>query len=414
MQATREEYSLSKLLQALIAQPEGERLERTAQFDFDGIQSQLGRTLCAFANDLSDVQTPGYFLIGVKDDKAGGGLSGYPYRDKDEQKIINWLSDGLIRPEVAVNFERFQSEVGDVLVVRIDTSSSAPHRFDKKIWVRVGNTTREATPEQETRIHEARRHRAGLSFDCMPCPRTSIDDLDKEAFYSYRALTVSSETIEANQRDLPLQLAALNLLDLRSNAPTYAGLVCFGKTTSAGYKKGMAAGAGLVQFDQYDGHTLADEVVQSLEINTNLYATREKIDALLDAHIKQRSFQMGTEERVQHSYPKKALRELIHNAIAHRDYALGGTLQIRWLHDRVEIQSPGALYPPANVENFQEGVASRRNPAILDVMREMNMIERRGSGIGRVQFWLKQNGNPPAKFEFLGGTVLRVTVRSAV
>lgn len=401
-------------LRALIAQPEGERLERTAWFDFDGLRRKLGRALCAFANDLSDVQTPAYFLIGVNDDKAGGGLSGYRYRDEDEQKIVNWLRDGLIRPEVSVGIDRFQSEAGDVLALRVAASASAPHRFDQKIWVRLGNSTSEANPTQETRIHDARRHRAGLSFDCMPCSRASMDDLDMEAFYFYRALTVSPDTIEANHRPLPLQLAALNLFDLKAQAPTYAGLVCFGKTTQAGYKKGMAAGAGLVQFDQYDGFTLADEVVQSLEINTNLYAAREKIDAWIDAHITQRTYQVGTEEQVRINYPKKALRELIYNAVAHRDYALSATLQIRWFNDRVEIQSPGTLFPPAHLDNFQNGVASRRNPAILDVMREIKMIERRGSGIGRAQLWLAQNGNPPAEFEFLGDTVLRVTVRSAV
>ena len=394
-------------LARLLALPEGERVERTERCDFDRFKAKLCKALSAFSNDLQESKTAAYFLIGVRDD---GGLSGYRYTDADEQRIANWLSDGVVSPEPAVTFSKYFTPQGDVLALTVSTSAQAPHRFDKRIWVRIGNTTREATPHEENRIHEARRYRVGLTYDCLPCPANSLDDLDLEAFYAYRAMVVSPQTIEANQRPLPAQLAALNMYDLRQDCPTIAGLICFGKTQPNGNRRGIAGGAGTVQFNRIDGDHLVDTQVQFLEICTNLYATREKIDALLEAHVAMRIYSVGTTEQRRPAYPIQALREFVYNAIAHRDYSLAAPLQMKWFNNRVEIQSPGGLYPPATLENFEASVSTRRNPAIADAMRELGMIERRGSGITKAQHWLVQNGNPPAQFELLGGNMFRVTV----
>lgn len=409
-------------LRALIAQPEGERLERTAWFDFDGLRRKLGRALCAFANDLSDVQTPAYFLIGVNDDKAGGGLSGYQYRDEDEQKIVNWLhnpsqndaqQNSFIGPAIAFGVDKFLSPKGDVLLIEVHSSALCPHRFESQIWVRIGTTTTRATVQQERRLIECNRRRSGLNADAKPCLGASLEDIDLVMFRAFRGLVDSEEVLEENHRPIKHQLAGLNLYDLSRDCPTVAGMVCFGHTGRDNQRKGLVNAASTVQFIRYAGEDRASPVKFHDEFALPMLVMRERIDALLKANIEAVFTSDGTREVAHYHYPFAALRELVNNAIAHRDYTLRGVIQINWFEEHIEILSPGGPVPPVTKENFGQ-YSEQRNPHISFVMFLLQMVERFGRGIALSQARLKQNGNPPAEFEFLGDTVLRVTVRSAV
>ncbi|MDI9335449.1 MAG: ATP-binding protein [Gammaproteobacteria bacterium] len=409
-------------LQALIAQPEGERLERTAQFDFDGIRRKLGRTLCAFANDLSDTQTPGYFLIGVKDDKVGGGLSGYQYQDADVQKIVAWLNNPsqddarqgtFIGPAMAFKVDSFLHPEGDVLLIEVPSSALCPHRFESQIWVRMGSITTRANALHEQYLIECKRRRTGLNADARACLEASLDDIDLSMFRAFRGLVDTEEVLEENQRSIKHQLAGLNLYDLHRDCPTVAGMVCFGHTGRDNQRKGLAHAASIVQFIRYAGLDKASPIKFHDAFALPMLVMRERLDALLKANMESTFTTEGMREVERQHYPFSALRELVNNAIAHRDYFLRGAIQINWFEKHVEILSPGGPVPPVTQENFGQ-YSEQRNPHISFVMFLLQMVERFGRGIALAQARLRQNGNPPAEFEFLGGTVLRVTVRSAV
>lgn len=80
-------------------------------------------------------------------------------------------------------------------------------------------------------------------------------------------------------------------------------------------------------------------------------------------------------------YPMEAIRELILNALAHRDWTRSTDIELRIFSNRLEIISPGALPGSMTIEKMKTGHRYARNALIMEVMREYNYVEERGMGI---------------------------------
>jgi predicted HTH transcriptional regulator len=76
-----------------------------------------------------------------------------------------------------------------------------------------------------------------------------------------------------------------------------------------------------------------------------------------------------------------ALRELIINAFAHNDYTNGDTPVFEIFADRFEITSYGGLVSGMTQEEFFGGVSRPRNPEIMRIFKDLEYVERLGSGI---------------------------------
>jgi ATP-dependent DNA helicase RecG len=107
----------------------------------------------------------------------------------------------------------------------------------------------------------------------------------------------------------------------------------------------------------------------------------------------------GLEERLLPNYPEWALRELLMNAVMHRNYESNTPVRFYVFSDHIEIQSSGGLYGDANASNFPTR-NSYRNPVIAEAMKALGFVNRFGYGVQRAQALLKENGNPPAEFVF--------------
>jgi predicted HTH transcriptional regulator len=76
-----------------------------------------------------------------------------------------------------------------------------------------------------------------------------------------------------------------------------------------------------------------------------------------------------------------ALRELIINAFAHNDYANGDTPIFEIFSNRFEITSYGGLVSGMTREEFFTGVSRPRNPEIMRIFKDLEYVERLGSGV---------------------------------
>jgi ATP-dependent DNA helicase RecG len=117
-------------------------------------------------------------------------------------------------------------------------------------------------------------------------------------------------------------------------------------------------------------------------------------------------------ERTVEAYPRIAVRELLMNAVMHRDYAATAPMRVTWFDDRLEIQSPGSLYGEASAANFPYQT-SYRNPVMAEAMKALGYVNRYGRGVLRAQDALARNGSPPAEFAFDAGYVLATIRRRA-
>lgn len=375
---------------------ESDRIERTVSTnDTD----KFAQAVCAFANDLPNHRQPGYLLIGVKDN---GALSGLTVTDHLLLNLAALRSDGNVQPLPTINVERHYLPGGEVAVVEVFPSFLPPVRYRGQVWVRVGPRRAVAT-EQEERILSERRISYARTFDASPCMEAGIEDLALNVFDTYRSAAVAIDAIEANHRTLIEQLASLRFYDLVGDRPTYAGILVLGKNP-----RYFLPGA-YVQFLRLPGISLVDEPVDQAEFSGDL---RTLLDILRDKFrtLNQTSMirQPDFTERLVSDYPEWAVRELLHNAVLHRDYQSNTPVRFYWYADRIEIQSPGGLYgevTPATIERRN----SYRNPVIAEAMKSLGYVNRFGYGIQRAQAELAKNGNPPAQYE-VGDRVVAVNI----
>ena len=371
-----------------------ERTESTANTD------KFCQAICAFSNDISGSAKNGYLIIGAKDN---GELSGLQIDDKLLLQIANIRTDSNILPQPIMTVEKFSFDQGDVLVAEVQPSEFPPIRYRGRIWVRVGPRKSTAT-EAEEKILTERRLSNVHTFDAMPCLGTNINDLDVSIIRKeFLPKSVTEDILDEDKRDITEQLASLGLYDLCYNCPTNGAIVLFGKNPER-YIHGA-----YIQYVRFKGKDRAGDILNEHKFSGNLCKILPKIDAFVETSISQKRpipVSVLREETVS-KYPYWATRELLMNAIMHRDYEGNAPIQFYEYDSRIEIQNPGGLYGKVSPDNFPN-VSDYRNPFIAEAMKVLGYVNRFSRGVYRVQKELEENGNAQASFDFSLITAFRV------
>lgn len=95
------------------------------------------------------------------------------------------------------------------------------------------------------------------------------------------------------------------------------------------------------------------------------------------------------------TYPEIALREALLNAFVHADYRIHGPILVKQFRNRLEISNPGGLpggITPANILRH-EPVA--RNPALVDALTRLRLVNRSNLGVRRMYQALLIEGKEP-------------------
>ncbi|MGN1112942.1 MAG: ATP-binding protein [Acutalibacteraceae bacterium] len=100
-------------------------------------------------------------------------------------------------------------------------------------------------------------------------------------------------------------------------------------------------------------------------------------------------------------YPVIAVRELVLNALIHRDYSIhteSAPITVTMYSDRMEIENPGGLYGRMTLDNLGFVSADTRNPFIAGALEIMGETENRYSGIPTIRSAMKNAGLPQPVF----------------
>ena len=348
------------------------------------------QAVCAFANDLPRHRKPGYLSIGVHDN---GSLSGLTVTDELLRNLGGIRSDGNVLPQPLMSVAKFSFSGGDVAVVEVYPSDLPPVRYKGRIYIRIG-PRRAIASEQEERMLSERRVSMARSFDARACTEAAIDDISLGQFDVYRRQALDMETIAGNHRSIEHQLSSLRFYDPERNCPTHAGILLFGKNPRF-YLPGA-----YIQYIRFPGEELTDLPEDQAEIsgdlNSVLYELGIRVKMLIQTNLHRIS---SIREKLVSDYPEWALRELLMNAIMHRNYDSNSPIRFYAFCDHIEILNPGGLYGEVTPENFPTR-NSYRNPILAEAMKSLGFVNRFGYGVQRAQKLLKENGNPPAVFEF--------------
>lgn len=380
----------SEELRTLIRCNETDRVEKTrSTTDTD----KFREAICSFSNDMAGRKQPGYLLIGVDEKDATFRLKA---TDSDLQKFASYRSDGAVMPLPMMNVAAHPHPDGggDIVVVEVFPHDLPPVRYKGRTHIRIG-PRKDTASETEERALMERRTAKFPTFDAMPCKEGELKRLDVESFrQTYRPQAIAEEVIAENHRGVEEQLAALRLYSLNRNCPTNAGMLIL-----AYDPLDLFPGA-TVQFVQFSGKQLDDDVLAEKTFTGNLITMLAELDSFLKGRFTQKPVTVSElREQAVFDYPPEAVRELLMNAVLHRDYQSTSPTRFYQFSDRIEIQNPGGLYGEASPENFPR-VNAYRNPIVAEAMHVLGYVNRFGRGIARAQRFMNENGSPEPHFEF--------------
>ena len=388
-------------IRALLNDIESDRVERTISTTNT---DKFGQAICAFANDLPDHRMPGYLFLGVDDD---GNVKGINVTDELLKNVAAIRTDGNIQPQPSMTVEKVPMPEGDIVMVRVEPSVFPPVRYKGRIWIRIGPRKGVANENDERILLEKRRANV-TSFDSSPCMNATIDDLDLQKFkHYYLPKAMTDDEIEEDReagRGVKVQLASFGFFDTQYDCPTNAGMLFFAKNL-----RRFIPGA-YVQYVRFAGKDRAGEILMEHEFKDNLCTILPELDTFIKTTIANRRPipVSALREDPFVDYPDWATRELLMNAICHRDYTSNGPIQFYQYDDRIEIMNHGGLYGRANEQNFPN-VNDYRNIVVAEAMKVLGFVNRHSRGVQRVQKDLKANENGEAMYDFSYQTAVLVT-----
>jgi ATP-dependent DNA helicase RecG len=375
-------------LENILTDIESDRIELTiSSTDFD----KFSEAICSFANDMPNSGKPGYLFIGATPE---GRASGLVITDELLQRLAAIRSDGNIQPLPVMNVEKIPLGGGEMAVVEVFPSDLPPVRYRGRTCIRVGPRRAQANPAEERILSERRIDRA-RTWDSRVCREATLDDLALDLFtLTYRLNAVAYDVVEENDRPLDLQLASLRFYDLKADHPTHAGVLLFGKDPLSFFP------GAYVQYVQYVGVSQADEIRQERRLVGDLLDILRDLNRLALEIAEERPVQRpDLSEITVFDYPPKGMRELLMNAVIHRNYEESTTpILINHYSDRIEIQNPGSLYGDLTVEHFPGGTAYR-NPILAEAAKILGFVNRFGRGISLAEREFLRNGSPPVQFD---------------
>lgn len=265
-------------------------------------------------------------------------------------------------------------------------------------YVRVGDADLKMTDYELYSFEAFRKH---LHDDERPIERASLGMLDMDALKDY----VRKKRIERPKFARLNDEQAYEMLQLtKDGVPTLAAIMNFGLYPQ-GYLPQLAITAIVVPGTQI-GDVADDDArfIDNKRIEGTLTDMLEEAMAFCVRNMKTRTIiDLNTGKHVNKTeYPRGAIREVILNALIHRDYSHhteGTPIQINFFTDRLEIHSPGSLYGRMTVEQLGIARLDQRNPALAVMAETLLGAENRYSGIPTIRREMAEYGLPEPVFQ---------------
>jgi ATP-dependent DNA helicase RecG len=140
-------------------------------------------------------------------------------------------------------------------------------------------------------------------------------------------------------------------------------------------------------------------VAERIRIEEPILSLIGQAEKMIGERVKERVLQRDLFFREKFEYPSFSWKEALINAIAHRDYSLGGSPISVWMFDdRIEIRSPGGFPLPVRGTPVlrRQRVPYSRNPLMTRVLVDAGYMKATGEGIPRIFQEMERQGlNPP-------------------
>jgi len=334
--------------------------------------------LCGFAN-----ADGGSLIIGRNN---AGEAVGVAHSEKLLEDLPNKIRDVL---GIIANVRLFHEKGKDLIEIHVDPYPN-PVSCKGEYHYRSGSTKQEL---KGAALDRFLLRKYGRTWDSVPVPKTSAQDLSAQAFALFRKLARQGQRLEPS---LLLESDAVLLEKLNVVEPAYlkrAALLLFHPDPNRFF-----TGA-FIKIGYFRSET---DILYHDEIHGDLFTQVQKtIELLLFKYLKAVISYQGIQRIETYPVPVEALRETLLNAVIHRDYAAATPIQIRVYDNRLCIWNPGILPENWTVKKLLSPHSSHPyNPLIANAFFWAGEIEAWGRGVQQILKTCTDAGSPPPSIDY--------------
>ena len=218
----------------------------------------------------------------------------------------------------------------------------------------------------------------------------SLEDIDasRVAWFVERAVRIRKAKYPSNPQVVDV-LRSLHLYDAKREAPTKAGVLLFGRDVQGPFPSSA------IKCACYPGTAKRKPSVDLELVEGDLFQMADQTIAFVNRHLSHGAgeHRQGAAADDVDEIPNSVIAEAVNNAIAHRNYASIGSIQVEVYSDRIEIISPGRLHRAISVADLYKKHESHAvNPRIARAMYQVKYIETMGTGLTDLLDVCKANG----------------------
>ncbi len=406
-------FLLEEDLIALVTKIQSERCEKQTievKKAAIGTPTRLYDTLSSFSNQ----QGGGIIIFGL-DEATGFQVTGV-YDPQDLQKKVveqSMQMEPVIRPLFTVA----QIEGKTVVSAEISecdlTDKPCFYRGAGRLrgsYIRVGESDQ---PMTEYEIYSFEAYRRRIHDELRTINRLKLDHFSKERVMEYLISLRQQKPNLANLDDnRVLETQGL----VQNGQPTLAGILLLGEYPQEFFPQLSLTALVIPGHEMGDIGSGNERFIDNKRIEGTLPQILEQAMAFVNRNMATRT--IIAEDGTRHDrgeYPLKAVREILLNAMIHRDYSIhteNSPIRLILYADRLELENPGGLYGRISLDDLGKVAADTRNPYLAGAMEILLHTENRFSGIPTIRVELEKAGLPPPIFSDRRG-IFKVTFTKA-
>ena len=368
----------------------------------DGVPENLYDTLSSFSN------TSGGIIIFGVDEKNNYAICGITNPDIFQKKITeqSLMMEPKIRPIITI-CEYDGKIIASAEIPELDVFNKPCYYSGKGkmkgSYIRVGDAD---LPMTDYEIYSFDAFKYKTEDELRSKERIEKDIFNEISINSFldKIISVKPNLINLD-RDTILKMNGI--ID-KNNYPTVCGILNFGKYPQI-FSPNLDIVAVRCSTNEYgvedqngirflDNKRLDGTISEMLKLAISFVINNiKKATRINDSGIREDVLE----------YPIKAIREIILNALIHRDYSIhteNEPIRLTIFDDRIEISNPGGLYGRLSLDELGKVHSDIRNPFIASILEILEVTENRYSGIPTIYAEMKKAGLMEPKFESVRGT----------
>lgn len=270
----------------------------------------------------------------------------------------------------------------------------------KGSYVRVGDADLRMS---ESEIYNLECYKRNIKNDKRPVTEAAKEDLNPLLTNNYlEKVRTFKPRLAKSTPDQILKFSGL----LEDNKPTLAGLLLLGEYPQQFFPLLSVTAVRIKGTEIQDSFSSPARFIDNQRIEGTIPEMLEDTLAFIRRNTQTATIvnSLDGQRQDEDEYPTVAVRELLLNALVHRDYSIYNDdrpVRIQIFDDRLEIESPGSLFGRSSTEWLGKESGETRNPFLVSALETMQLTENRFSGIPLVYKEMKRRNLPDPVFENL-------------